>query len=142
MYYYWGQLPYTVAPYFRSNETVSSISFRDVEDLKQRVQQLYNQFQEISDKISQWETHSDSGAVRSQGIAESRGLELLRGVEQQINSLRAEQMTAYEQLFNRFLTARVSNHIRELQKDITPGMIMEKISSELESNELKIPQVN
>lgn len=129
--YYWGQWPYGSAYWFRSLPAgVPVADSQEITNLQQRFEELQNEWQEIRAKVLEWETKFNVVSTRNQVIGEEKGLALLKGLHEQIASLRNEQITAYEELLNKFLTHQMSDRIREIQKDISPGKIVEQISVE------------
>lgn len=121
MYYAWGQWPYGTMPVFRSESTDFQL---EIAALKESFQQLREEWQAISAKVLEWETRLAQAQTVPQKTVDTRGAELLRRIEEQIDSLRADQITVYEQLLNEFLSHQVSDRIREIRKEITPVKIV------------------
>lgn len=123
--YYFGYYPYGSVPFYRNYSNPFPRSIQEVENLKQKVEILQKEFEEIRDKFDTGEWRSNPEQIRTQSFEEP---DLVKGLQEQINSLRSEQITAYQQLLSTFLKNEVSDRIRELQRDITPEKVLKKIA--------------
>ncbi|WP_018131448.1 hypothetical protein [Effusibacillus pohliae] len=138
MYYSWGQWPYyTAVPVYRSD---AAPHYPEGSNLQEQFEELRKEWQDLRQQILQWETKIALLPARSETDGQAEQSELLKRLEEQISNLRTEQIAAYNQLLNQFLTNHVSNHFRELQKDITPEKVVGRASFQMRSAQTDVDQ--
>ncbi|MFC4768671.1 hypothetical protein [Effusibacillus consociatus] len=125
---YWGYYPYETVPFYR-NYLPYSPDVHDVDDLKQMVDELQNQLEEIRAKINNPALNPEPETRQAAEVEES---DLVRDIQQQINSLKAAQIASYEELLSMFLKNEMRDRIRDIQLDITPEKVVKKISKSLD----------